>query len=124
MKRFQETLKEHKVDHALLTSPGNICCFTGQAAAIGTGPSPFAPLAAALVCIRGEKPALFIADSEPLADAVTGLEIRKFQGYAYDHPLKALEDICHIKDTAGSHFLRVFLKPVLPVGGRAHLRRP
>lgn len=93
MKRFQETLKEHKVDHALLTSPGNICCFTGQAAAIGTGPSPFAPLAAALVCIRGEKPALFIADSEPLADAVTGLEIRKFQGYAYDHPLKALEDI-------------------------------
>lgn len=93
MNRLLEILREKKIEQVALTSPGSICYFTGHAAAIETGPSPFAPLVVALVLVRQEEPILFIADSESSGDVAAGFEIRKFQGYTYERPLRGLEEV-------------------------------
>jgi hypothetical protein len=66
---FADRLQENHVDHALLCSSAGLRYFAGYTAGIETGPSPFSRVMGTLLLQRGEKPQLFLADTEPI-DAV------------------------------------------------------
>jgi len=73
--RLSGAMKELQVDHVLLTSLASIRYFTGYAAGIETGPSPFSPLMGALLWIAGEQPRLFLADMESSESVVPEVEM-------------------------------------------------
>ncbi|MGH7870430.1 MAG: aminopeptidase P family N-terminal domain-containing protein [Candidatus Dormibacteraceae bacterium] len=93
MSKLSDTLRENKIDHALLTSLASVRYFAGHTAPIEIGPSPFAPLAGALAWVKDEEPALLLADSESAEDVAAKLNTQRFPGYTYDRPLRSLEEL-------------------------------
>ena len=93
MRSLSEILLEKKMDHALLTSLASVRYFGGHTVSIETGPSPFAPLASALVWVKGQEPVLFLAEIESADDVDAGIRTHTFPGYTYDRPLRSLEEL-------------------------------
>lgn len=91
--RLQDVLQESNLAHVLLTSPTSLRYFAGHTTSIEIGPSPFTPLAGALVWVKGEEPVLFLAEGESREDVAAGLAVRSFPGYTYDRPLRSLEEL-------------------------------
>lgn len=87
-----EKLHQKQIDHALLCSLASLRYFAGYNAAIETGPSPFTTVLGALLCERGAKPTLFLADMESPPEQA---EIAKetFSSYTIEKPLAAIPDL-------------------------------
>jgi Xaa-Pro dipeptidase len=91
--KLAAAMKEFQVNHLLLTSLASLRYFTGYAAGIETGPSPFSPLMGAFLWIAGEQPRLFLADMESSESVVPGLEVTPFESYTVEKPLAAARDL-------------------------------
>ncbi len=91
--KLSDKLRDFDIDHSLLSSLGSLRYFTGYTAPIETGPSPFTPLPGVLLWERGEKPQLFLADTESTEELESEIAVETFSSYTIERPLEAAADL-------------------------------
>jgi Xaa-Pro dipeptidase len=106
--RLADRMRDDGIEHVLLCSVGSLRYFAGYSGPIETGVSPFTSLAGALLWIRGQQPLFLLADMEPQKEVDRDLRIESFCSYAFESPLRAMEDLAgkiatHIKAANCGH---------------------
>jgi len=93
LERLAKTLQEHGIDHVLFSSFVSLRYFTGYQATVELEPSPMTPLLGVFLWIRGEQPALYLADMEPGEGMAAGVLRESFSSYIIERPMFAVEDL-------------------------------
>ena len=88
--------KDAGVDGWLLFSAASVAYLAGYETPIESGPAAYAPHPAALLCMNGEAPELFLADAERLPDPPTSLLVTPFASYTIDRPLPGLSGLIEL----------------------------
>jgi len=100
--RLAERLQKQGMESALVSSLANLRYFSGFTAAIETGPSPFCPVQALLVVVRGEKPLLLVADCESVEGVYEEIQIETFASYTIETPVDSISALnAKLSETIG-----------------------
>src|SRR4051794_15886634 len=93
LQRLAAALAQQGCDYALLSSLTSLRYFTGYRATVEIEPSPITPLLGAFLWIRGEQPAIFLADMEAGEGIDTAVARENISSYTFEEPLHALADL-------------------------------
>ena len=91
--RLKTALQENGIDHVLFSSFISLRYFTGYQATVELELSPITPVLGVFLWIRGEQPALYLADMEPGEGIAAGVTRERFSSYIVERPMFAVEDL-------------------------------